>query len=267
MQACGQEPDHFAFYLARADLRKKLNNEDEFNELSKARQLAPSEWRIDNRLIAYYLEKGEDEKALKVSSMAFKKYPLNNSIQSKHVKALLQAGQGKNALKIMKNISILPFEGASEGRSLYENAHLMVAMDLMKSKKYDKSIELLKEAEKWPENMGAGKPYNPDQRAIDFLMAEVYLRKGNKKQANKIYQLVLDYGNSKPSSITALFELMSAKALKNEDRLNSLIDELREDKGALSKWVLSLYNEQTSESIPGERNELKIKLFNSYFSK
>ena len=267
MKACGQEPDHFAFYLARADLSEKLNNEDELSELTKASQMAPSEWRIDNRLIAYYLEKGENEKALKASSKAFKKYPLNNSIESKHVKALLQAGQGKSALKIIQTINILPFEGASEGRSLYENAHLMVAVDLMKSKKYDKAMELLKEAEKWPENMGVGKPYDPDHRAIDFLMAEAYRLKGNIKQANQIYQQILDYGNSRPSRITALFELMSAKALNDEDRLSSLITELEQDKGEVSKWVLSLYNGQSNEDIPGGRNELKTKLFNSYFSK
>jgi Tfp pilus assembly protein PilF len=267
MRACGQEPDHFAFYLARADLRKKLNNEEGLRELTRANQMAPYEWRIDDRLIAYYLEKREDEKALKVSSMAIKKYPGNNSIQLKHVQALLQSGQGKNALKIMKTVNILPFEGASEGRSFYENAHLMVAMNLMKSKKYDKSIELLKEAQKWPESMGVGKPYDPDHRAIDFLMAEAYQRKGNKKQANQIYQRILDYGNSTPSSMTALFELMSAKTLKDEDRLSSLINELREDKGEVSKWVLSLYNGQKSEGIPVGGNSLKTKLFNSYFSK
>lgn len=267
MRACGQEPDHFAFYLARADLRKKLNNEDELRELTRASQMAPSEWRIDDRLIAYYLEKGEDEKALKVSSMSFKKYPGNNSIQLKHVKALLHAGQGKSALKVMKVVNILPFEHASEGRVLYETAHLMVAVELIKSKKYEKAIELLKEAQKWPENMGVGKPYNPDHRAIDFLTAEAYQRKGNKKQASQIYQRILDYGNSRPSSITALFELMSEKSLKNENRLNSLIAELQEDKGEVSKWVLSLYNGQANDDIPASKDSLKIKLFTSYFSK
>ncbi|MDP4679860.1 MAG: DUF5107 domain-containing protein, partial [Cyclobacteriaceae bacterium] len=89
MRSCGQEPDHFAFYLARADLRKKLNDEDELLELTRAGQMAPSEWRIDDRLISYYLNEGEEEKAIKVSAAALKKYPDNNSIQLKYVKALL----------------------------------------------------------------------------------------------------------------------------------------------------------------------------------
>jgi hypothetical protein len=55
--------------------------------------------------------------------------------------------------------------------------------------------------------------------------------------------------------------------LKDEDRLSSLINELREDKGEVSKWVLSLYNGQKSEGIPVGGNSLKTKLFNSYFSK
>ena len=67
MEACKQEPDLFAFYLSRADLSNKLNKDNQLHELNKAKSLAPNEWRIDDRLIAYYLEKGENEKALNIS--------------------------------------------------------------------------------------------------------------------------------------------------------------------------------------------------------
>jgi hypothetical protein len=68
-----------------------------------------------------------------------------------------------------------------EGISLYERG------------KYHAAIELTGQARQWPENLGAGKPYDVDERVEDFLEAACWQKKGNKQLADKLYQKIADF--------------------------------------------------------------------------
>jgi len=51
---------------------------------------------------------------------------------------------------------------------------LQQAMNLVDKGNYRKALSLLEEAKLWPERLGVGMPYTPDNRQIDYLQAVCY---------------------------------------------------------------------------------------------
>jgi len=41
----------------------------------------------------------------------------------------------------------------------------------LEKKKYDKVLSLIRLSREWPENLGVGKPYDPDERIQDYVEA------------------------------------------------------------------------------------------------
>ena len=48
------------------------------------------------------------------------------------------------------------------------------ALDLIKSKKYNKALESITRAKQWLPNLGVGKPYDVDERMEDFIALSCY---------------------------------------------------------------------------------------------
>jgi tetratricopeptide (TPR) repeat protein len=166
---CGEEPDYAPFYLTRAFLLGSTDRQQELNDLLRAYRLAPDDWRASNKLIGYYEKEKDFRKALSVATTAFKKFPANYTIGLQYAKALLNTEQYIACIKILDKIHILPFEGSTQGREVYEQAHLAQARKLIETKKYRKALVMLGKSEEWPENLGVGKPYNPDTSKQDSL--------------------------------------------------------------------------------------------------
>ncbi len=265
MEACQQAPDYFAFYLSRADLLQKISGKDALPDITKSVQLAPDEWRTHDQLIGYYNDNGDYQQALNASSKAFKSFPSSNSIGFKHVNALLQNNKPQEAVNTLSKLKILPFEGASEGRELYENAHLMLAVNFIESKKYDKAVDILEKARLWPETLGAGKPYDPDERAINYLIGYAHLKKGDEPEAEKYFQLVLSKPNSQPNHPSLLAQLLAARALGDQEILEAMLIAAKNFSGDFIEWAISKFNGEEATVKKGKEN-LKIKIFDILLS-
>src|SRR5690606_41547376 len=65
------------------------------------------------------------------------------------------------------------YEGANDGRLLYREAWLMQAAEQIRTKKYKTALASIEKAKLWPENLGAGKPYDDmiDLRVENYLEA------------------------------------------------------------------------------------------------
>jgi hypothetical protein len=83
---------------------------------------------------------------------------------------------------LLEKVVILPQEGAHEGHDIFEAANLKLALDRLEKKKYREVIQFLDDSRNWPENLGAGKPYEPDTRLQDYVSAYCYGHLGNRKR-------------------------------------------------------------------------------------
>ena len=103
-----------------------------------------------------------------------------------------------------------------------KDAHLGAALEQLNKKKYQKAISILEKGKQWPENIGVGKPYSPDERALDFYMAVMHKELGNIEQSNKLLNNVIAYTEQhlNTNSANHIYGLLATqKTGKNTDKL------------------------------------------------
>ena len=65
----------------------------------------------------------------------------------------------------------------------------------MKAGKWKKALAYLRDAETWPENLGWGEPYFPDNRLTQFISAYCYDKLNDKVQYDKSFTYLVTYSN------------------------------------------------------------------------
>jgi hypothetical protein len=74
----------------------------------------------------------------------------------------------------LQKTQVLPNEGATEGRTIWRNANIGSALDLLQAKTYRKALENINLARQWPSNLGVGRPYFVDERLEDFIASQCF---------------------------------------------------------------------------------------------
>ena len=87
------------------------------------------------------------------------------------------------AIGLLKNLRILPYEHATEGRKIYTNAHIGSALQAIIKGDNAKATQRLEAALMWPEHLGVGKPFDPDERMERFLLAYLQDRENQIERA------------------------------------------------------------------------------------
>ncbi|MCP5108518.1 MAG: DUF5107 domain-containing protein, partial [bacterium] len=135
-------------------------------DFKKAVQLGKNQWRARHRLTNFYIETGMYDRAL---DSAKRMYGKNYILAMDYARALLLTGSYKKCLAVLAKTTILPYEGAREGRNLYREANLLYAVQQIKKGKHKHALKYIADARRWPENLGVGKPYDTDEGLEDYL--------------------------------------------------------------------------------------------------
>ncbi len=235
LRECGQEPDFSPFYALRARVQA-----DPLPDLEKAWQLDPGP-RSAHQLSQAYLVVGQYDKARQTAGKALEKHPAHYTLQFDLATAYLRLGQYQACIDQLAQTQMLPYEGAGESRVVYEEAHLMAAIEALHRKSSRKALTLLHDALLWPEHLGVGKPYAPDERLEQALMALAYEQRGKESLAQPLWRAVLDASLAEGGlGFRAYLGLLAAKKLndpKGEARLLQILTR-HQDQGG-NAWVLA----------------------------
>ncbi len=233
LKELGNTPDSDVFYRFRAKMLP-ANDKDPSTlqaqtDMEKALLLSASDWKVWEESILLSLKNKDYENAYRLSKKAYKKYGNNYNIGLAHAKSSLNTKRFSEVLKVLKKINVLPFELATESREIYERAHVGKALDLLLNKKYQKAITILEQSKKWPENIGVGKPYDPDERKQDFMLAMVFEKLEQPDKSKSLLKSITDYTlkTERKNTIDHLFGLLAAKKLNN-DTVGSLLNHLEQ---------------------------------------
>ena len=109
----------------------------------------------------------------------------------------------------------------------YEKAYFNLAIEKISESNYNEAIELLLKSKEWPENLGVGKPYNPDERVQNFLLFICYSNL-NLSGANKFLEEVIDYSKENIGNISHnhILGYESIKRLEGNQSSNKFINKL-----------------------------------------
>ena len=237
---CENEPDYATFYLARVELTKPEDSAKKLADLEMAQKLAPNDWRAAWKIIQYYSDKKDYKKMLDLTMAACKKFKDNTDIEIQHVNALIYNGQYANSLKMLDRMTILPSEHAGGGRVMYEQASLLMAIDLIGKKKYSDAIKMIEKSKEWPERLGIGKPYVVDTRVQDYLNV-FCLDKMNKKDGlEAMRNSIVGYsGRTQRGSFNQILTIKTLKETGKTSEADALVRSLSESNSPINKWIVA----------------------------
>jgi tetratricopeptide (TPR) repeat protein len=109
-------------------------------------------------------------------------------------------GRYSETLKILSQTEMIPaesdkFSGDINAHKLFRETNILCAINEIKAEKWEKALAFLHEAETWPEHLGWGEPYLPDNRLRQFLSAYCYDKLKYKTQAEESFKYILEYDN------------------------------------------------------------------------
>ncbi|WP_051941771.1 DUF5107 domain-containing protein [Maribacter forsetii] len=239
-------PNSPIFYQFRAKLKQSNSDENAkkvaITDLQKALDLQPNNWKIWEENILLQQNIGDAENAYKFSKKATKKFPNNYNIALTHAKSLLSLKRYKEVAVVLENINVLPFEHASESRKIYEKTYQGLALDAITKNKYVEAKSILEKAKEWPENIGVGKPYTPDERIIDYLFAITLDKLNEEDKSKKLLQSNVDFTKNQLTRNTTnhLAGLLAAKKLHINSK--ELEIQLNTTDSILSKIAVAIFN-------------------------
>jgi Tfp pilus assembly protein PilF len=247
-EACGMEPDYAPFYLTRAALLKPGNDIKELMDLQAAQKLTPDDWRTTGKLIDYFEARHNYPMALNISTAAYKTRNVNPALGIKHAIALINNGKYAESLKALESMNILPSEGASQGKVVFEQACLFLAIDLIKVRKYGDAIKMIEKSKEWPETLGVGKPYEVDIRIQDYLKIFCLEKLNRSKEGAEFRKSVIDYTNQHLSpSFNNLLALKLLIENGEKEAANSLIQKLSDPSrraNPIDQWVIANFKNE-----------------------
>jgi predicted negative regulator of RcsB-dependent stress response len=192
-EKCGDIPDYAPFYIARGTLFRNIQTEycHPCNDFNTAVRIDPAEWRTWHYLITFLQSNGAFQEELKNSEKAYGRFPENPVIGTDYAKSLLNSGKYSECIKVLEKVKILPQEGAQEGHDIFDLANLSLAEEMTEKGKFREALKYLDRSKDWPENLGAGKPYEPDTRFHDYIAAYCYEKLGDPGSAESCYEKIM----------------------------------------------------------------------------
>lgn len=144
----------------------------------------------------------------------------------------------------------------------FMNVPFSLAVDLLEKKKINEAIDILRKAKEWPENIGVGKPFQPDERAQNFLLAKAHQKTGDSVKAKELLNSVATFSilHSDRNTLNHLYGLLAFKELnesQNLEEFENQLSDLPKEKNQTKK-VLDIYQ---NENLQNYRQTLPIDVF------
>ena len=121
----------------------------------------------------------------------------------------------REAIEVLANTHVLPSENARESHRLYALAHVGAALDELDDGNHQTALDYLEAGLLWPESLGQGRPYDPDERLVRFLQGVAAQSAGDRAAAFEAFESVAatmaDAANAPPS----MRNLLSVAASEN----------------------------------------------------
>jgi tetratricopeptide (TPR) repeat protein len=249
--ACGEVPDYAPFYLSRGSFHVQSPGRL-LADYRRAVAVGSDEWRTYNALASLLNTRGEYNEALKVCSIAVERFPHSYVLKFLKARTLLFGAQHRQSLAILDTLSILPFEGARFGREAYRQVCVMTALDTLRQNHADAALELVERARLWPERLGAGRPYDVDNRTEDYLASRIMRKKGDRLAADRLLGAVNVYTMAH-KDVNSAHQLIGAFALRETGRNAEAHDLLirwskREPGNTFARWAVALLGGRRREA-------------------
>jgi tetratricopeptide (TPR) repeat protein len=261
LDECGERPDYAPFYAVRSLALEGTSPDRSMADLERAARLDPAQWRLGRMLAERQLRQGAPSRALETASAYAARFPESYILGMLHAKALLANGRYRESADRLARLRVIPYEGSVEGRRLYREAWLMLAVEAFRKNDLSAAVRSIDTARLWPENLGAGKPYasDVDEGLENWLAAQVLARRGKSAESGALLQQVTAFGGRGHGAST-LVRALALRQAGREGEGRQLVAEwsAREPGSALAAWSVHAYDGDVSPPPDGTGEEARV---------
>ena len=215
--ALRDRPDYGPAYAARGHLLA-ARGADPGLDLQRAVEFDPESRILRVALIRYLQEERRWSGALQESARAREIFPDDFNLALLHVTALLHLEGYREAIELLANTHVLPSENARESHRLYELSHVGAALDALGDGNHQAARDYLEDGLLWPESLGQGRPYDPDERLIRFLLGVTARAAGDRTAAVEAFEAVAGTMTDPVEAPASLGDLLAIAAWHNLGR-------------------------------------------------
>jgi hypothetical protein len=229
-KALGQSPKDPLYYFIRGMLFKQNQIAGYQKDLQYAYKQSPKNWRYAFSLAEDYFKSGDASAALKIIQKTYKQDKDNYFAGMLMAQTLNALEQYDKTIDLLKDMRILPYEHATEGRKIYTEAYVGSALQQLAKNQHEQAQSRLKTALLWPEQLGVGKPFDPEERWEYFLLAFIDHNKGEKNKAQSALESIAQFSKAQlfhPSK-NHLLGIYALQQTQGEKEVNQFIQQLLE---------------------------------------
>lgn len=194
--------------VTRALLLDSVQGKDPEADLRLAVSRDTTDRTVLIALVQYYQRARRWADALATSAIGRARFATDFNLALLHSASLLQLDRPVEAIAILDRTNVLPSEHGRTSHLLYQQAHTLAALDALDRSQLTVAERHLKTALEWPEHLGQGRPYQPEDRLQHYLLGIVAQRQRRPALAKQEWQHVLD---SAPNATGYLVQLVRAR--------------------------------------------------------
>ena len=190
LAALRDQPDYGPAYAARGHLLAARGG-DPGLDFQRAVEFDPDDRILRVALTRHLQGEGRWAGALQESARAREIFPDDFNLALLHVRSLLHLGGYREAIEVLAATHVLPSENARESHRLHELAHVGAALDELDDGNRHAARDNLEAGLLWPESLGQGRPYDPDERLVRFVMGVAARLAGDAVAAREAFEAVV----------------------------------------------------------------------------
>ena len=226
--AAGEVPDYAPFYLFRSGLVPNSQERD----IEIALRLAPDDWRVQYAAARFFA----GDRGRRHTDLALELNPKQPELVLAKAQWLFKTGEIDRGFEFLSKQHILPSEGATSGRKLFHQYSIVAALNAFENGNTSSARGYIEQSRLWPENLGAGRPYDPDERIADYMTAYMASVEGEVDRKKTRLQKVVDYDTT--SDATIVLQLLAAKQLDNNAAYARLRARAMTEDNEAAKWAI-----------------------------
>ncbi|MGD2071114.1 MAG: DUF5107 domain-containing protein [Gemmatimonadota bacterium] len=227
LAALGDRPDYAPAYVARAHLLERARGTDPEADLRRAVEVDDGDRILRVELIRYLQRQGRWSDALAETEAGRLTFPGDFDLDLMQARSLVHLDRPLEAVEILDATRVLPSENARQSHALYEQAHVLAALDALEATgpapaaAPARARDHLRAALEWPEHLGQGRPYEPEERVVRYLLGLAERAGGDDGAAREALRAVV--GATDPSgAFRNRLDLLAVPALALLGRADAL---------------------------------------------
>ncbi len=204
LERMANAPTFAPLYITRASMLDSAHGRDPEPDLRRAVLLDSMDRMIRVQLVRHLQSKGRWAESLIESEVGRTRFAGDFNLDLLHVRSLNYLNRFDEAVTILAQTEVLPSEDARESHALYEHAHLLASLNALSREQWSDARAHAHAAMEWPEHLGQGRPYQPEERLAQLVLGIAEQRLGNRPAADAALLAVVNAHPAQESSLDLL---------------------------------------------------------------